>query len=177
MAPNFMQQIIGVAVLSASILFLPACSAGSADLETVKEAVAKAYTEVPQWSVAEAKAAMEGAVPPVVLDVREREEYEVSHLDGAIQIAPDTEADAVLRQLPAGRKVLLYCSVGYRSSDLARRLLTAGRDDVVNLEGSLFEWANRGLPLFDAEGPTEKVHGYNRRWGRFLNPNTKVVFP
>jgi hypothetical protein len=39
---------------------------------------------------------------------------------------------------------------------------------VSNLEGSLFEWANLGYPLFRGTAAASKVHPYNANWGRLL---------
>ncbi len=112
------------------------------------------------------------ATPVLLLDVREAEEFAISHLDGAIHIAPDVSASALRRQLAALRgklapdtEVLFYCSVGYRSSKLAERvrkeLAAAGYPRVANLRGGIFAWTNRGLPVVDADGPTRAVHPYN----------------
>jgi hypothetical protein len=43
--------------------------------------------------------------------------------------------------------------------------------------GSILLWAHKGLPLIDANGPTERVHGSQRRWGRWVEtPEIEVVY-
>ncbi|MCK6474921.1 MAG: rhodanese-like domain-containing protein [Planctomycetes bacterium] len=115
---------------------------------------------------------------PLLLDARTREEFDVSHLPGAVFLPHDAG------ELSAsdGRPVVVYCSVGYRSAMLARRLAEAGHADVRNLEGSIFKWANEGRALAraGAEGAGEvsasAVHPYNAEWGRLLLPELRSSF-
>ncbi len=103
-----------------------------------------------------------------ILDVRQPKEFAVSHLLGALP-APDLNAALkILAGQPLDRPVVVYCSVGYRSSALATQLQERGYSNVRNLEGSLFEWANRGLPVVRDGVEVKEVHPYDRLWGRFL---------
>jgi hypothetical protein len=70
--------------------------------------------------------------------------------------------------------VVVYCSVGWRSAALADRLLAAGLDDVHNLRGSIFDWANKGLPLVRDGEPAREVHPYGRLWGLLLRPELRA---
>lgn len=114
---------------------------------------------------------------PLLLDARTREEFDVSHLPGAVFLPHDAG------ELPAsdGRPVVVYCSVGYRSAMLVRRLAVAGHADVRNLEGSIFKWANEGRALARAgagegEVSASAVHPYNAEWGRLLLPDLRSSF-
>jgi rhodanese-related sulfurtransferase len=102
----------------------------------------------------------------LLLDVRTREEFEVSHLRGAVHVPPDAAA-SVLRE-PKDRPVVTYCSVGYRSGGFAQKLHAAGFTNVANLEGSIFRWANEGRPVFRGSQEVTEVHPYNRTWGLLL---------
>lgn len=60
-----------------------------------------------------------------------------------------------------GTRVVLYCSVGYRSSNLANELVKQGlvdAADAFNLEGSIFEWANLGNEVVRGDEPATLVH-------------------
>lgn len=114
---------------------------------------------------------------PLLLDARTREEFDVSHLPGAAFLPHDAG------DLPAsdGRAVVVYCSVGYRSAMLVRRLAEAGYADVRNLEGSIFKWANEGRALArdgagEGEVSASAVHPYNAEWGRLLAPELRSSF-
>ncbi|MGI9088888.1 MAG: rhodanese-like domain-containing protein [Chthoniobacterales bacterium] len=104
---------------------------------------------------------------PLLLDVRTAAEYDVSHLQNAERIAPDAPASAV--EQPKDRAIVTYCSVGYRSGGLAKKLRDAGFTKVSNLEGSIFVWANEGRPIFRDGQKVSKVHPYNRVWGLLLD--------
>ncbi|MDE2846927.1 MAG: rhodanese-like domain-containing protein [Gemmatimonadota bacterium] len=105
---------------------------------------------------------------PLLLDVREKEEYEVSHLKEAVPAASEKEALEVLEGVPPDRPVVLYCSVGYRSSEMAGFLQKRGYEKVYNLEGSIFAWANEGKPVYRGEERVRVVHPYDRVWGKLL---------
>ena len=126
--------------------------------------------DVPEVGVADA-AAMEGAL---FLDTREWKEFEVSHIQDARWAGFDTFQLDRLDGIPTDRPIIVYCSVGYRSEKITRRLRKEGFSRVYNLYGGLFEWVNRGNPVFDAQGSTEKVHAYDAFWGRWLKRGQKV---
>ena len=93
-----------------------------------------------------------------LIDARAKKEYQISHISGAKNI-PYNKPDS---------PIVVYCSVGYRSSILAKKLQESGFKEVYNLEGSIFKWANEGRPLVREQTTVHKVHPYNTRWGRLL---------
>lgn len=105
---------------------------------------------------------------PLLLDVRTRAEFEVSHLASAHQIEPGSAPPR--NSWPKTKTIVTYCSVGYRSAKFARKLREAGYENVLNLEGSIFRWANENRPLVESNGrATDKVHPYNRVWGMLVD--------
>lgn len=106
--------------------------------------------------------------PPLLLDVREEKEFAVSHLLGALRAEQDIIAQLQRLAVDKDTSIVVYCSVGYRSAVLAKKLREAGFVDVKNLEGSIFAWANQGRPLVNKYGFTNGVHPFNSRWGRYL---------
>lgn len=112
----------------------------------------------------------------ILLDTRERKEYEVSHIPGAIWVGYD---DFDLNRLPdvaKDKKIVTYCSVGYRSERIGEKLQKAGYQDVNNLKGSIFKWVNEGNTIVDMSNQsTKKVHGYNEKWGKWVK-NGEVVY-
>lgn len=61
-----------------------------------------------------------------------------------------------------------YCSVGYRSAQLASLIQQAGHENVFNLEGSIFKWTREGRPVFRDGKPVNVVHPFNENWGALL---------
>lgn len=113
----------------------------------------------------------------VLLDSRSREEYEVSHLQHAIWVGYEYfSLDSLTKQLPdKNTAVVVYCSVGVRSEDIGEKLIKHGYRKVQNLYGGIFEWKNEGYPVFDSGGrETDKVHAYNKQWGKLLKNGEKV---
>ncbi len=111
----------------------------------------------------------------VIFDVREPAEYNVSHIPGAVQVAPNIWHTPFMRKYASqvkGKKVVVYCSVGVRSSKLAayvqNGLKKAGATSVSNLQYGVFGWANEGRPLVDNVTETKSVHPYDRHWGQLV---------
>jgi rhodanese-related sulfurtransferase len=138
--------------------------------------IEREWPEVRQMSGDELAALMgaPGDAAPVIVDVRARGEYDVSHLRGAVWAETPRQIRAVLRGVPVSRPVVLYCSVGVRSSQAAAGLIAEGHREVFNLRGSLFQWANEGRPLEREGAPVREVHPYDARWGRLLDPGLRA---
>lgn len=110
----------------------------------------------------------------VLLDTRSYEEFVVSHLRGARFMNYENFKVEQLKHLPKSTHVVVYCSVGYRSEKVGEQLKRAGYLNVYNLYGGIFEWVNKGFPVFSEEGQTQKVHAYSRAWGIWLTKGEKV---
>lgn len=137
--------------------------------ESVKREIRQHYPLAVQLSTDELAGMLSGgnAQPPLLLDARTPEEYAVSHLADAILVSSEEDAEHYLQ---GERPVVIYCSVGYRSSRLAERLTQLGHTNVYNLEGSIFQWANEGRPLFRGQEQVAVVHPYDNHWGQLLYP-------
>ena len=116
----------------------------------------------------------------VLFDVRARAEYEVSHIDGSIWVDPELSAADFYeahKAIVSGKHVVLYCSVGVRSSRLAERLVAYKSEEftseISNLEMGVFGWHNQKYPLVNASEhgqiSTDYIHPYNHWWGRMIN--------
>jgi len=111
----------------------------------------------------------------VLLDTREKKEFDVSHLPNARWVGYDDFALDRVKEIPKTANIVTYCSVGYRSDKIGDKLRAAGFGNVHNLYGSLFEWVNQGNPVVDNAGkPTNRVHGFSRTWGVWLKKGEKV---
>ena len=113
----------------------------------------------------------------LLLDVRSPQEYAVSHIYQA-QNAPNIEkAMAILQTKSRQTPILVYCSLGYRSAELALELQERGFSQVTNLAGSLFEWADKDYPIYQGDNQVKKVHPYNLWWGRYLRSDYRSYRP
>lgn len=166
------------------VAFAAVTTAGTApamDWTETKQLVRTEFPEAPQLSIAGLANILQRKSPaPLVIDVREPEEYAVSHLPGAVH-AQGRELERLVRETGSKRPIVLYCSVGYRSSRETERLRRKGFANVSNLEGSIFEWANAGKPLVQG-GPqsktvTDAVHPFDEDWGELLNAEHRSYAP
>jgi rhodanese-related sulfurtransferase len=110
-----------------------------------------------------------------LFDIREPEEFEVSHIATAQLVDPAIEREAFIRQFASDKKQTVgvcYCSVGLRSSELIKRMGTlpsdSGITSLLNLRGGIFRWYNEGMPVFNNEGETNMMHHYNAFWSLML---------
>ncbi len=88
--------------------------------------------------------------PPVVVDVREPEEFtgELGHIEGAVLVP----LDALEHRLPklqgyADREVVMVCRAGARSATAGVMLKRVGFRHVTNLEGGMLAWTAARLPV------------------------------
>jgi rhodanese-related sulfurtransferase len=109
-----------------------------------------------------------------VLDAREKEEFEVSHLPGAKWAGYETFDLKNLESLDKSKPVLIYCTVGARSQEIGKKLQNAGFTRVYNLYGGIIHWVNEGKPVEKNGKPTQNVHTYSQSWGIWLNKGDKV---
>lgn len=111
----------------------------------------------------------------IMLDTRQKREFEVSHIEGARFVDFDGFRKKDVADIPKDAKVVVYCSVGYRSERIGEKLQELGFEDVSNLYGGIFEWKNQGHEVVDKTGEeTERVHTYDRDWGQWLLTGEKV---
>ena len=110
----------------------------------------------------------------LVLDARETAEYTVSHLKNAKYVGYKNFNIDVLNNTDKHQPIVVYCSVGYRSEKITEKLMNAGFTNVQNLYGGIFEWKNKKLDVYDADGITNNVHPYNNTWGLWLKNGNKV---
>lgn len=86
---------------------------------------------------------MRSAKPPVLVDIREPEEYSASHLPNTVHVPLMNFPDAwdAIKAQAAGRTVVLYCRSGGRTGMLLDSFLAAENYPVVHLVGGLQEFA------------------------------------
>ena len=116
----------------------------------------------------------DGVSKPVLLDARTREEYQISHLKNARLVSSDEELISHSEN-NFSTPIVVYCSVGYRSCQVARRLQSMGYQRVFNLSGSIFQWVNENRLVYRDSQPVNVVHAYQKFWQYLIvNKNIQV---
>lgn len=95
---------------------------------------------VPEITPAELKLALDSANPPIVVDVREEEELEISALPSAIHI-PIGEIPQRLGELDPSQDLVILCRSGARSARVTMFLLGQGFNNVRNVATGINGWA------------------------------------
>jgi rhodanese-related sulfurtransferase len=180
-----LNQLPLLPLLLISLFLLPdqQARADQAALEVIHQRIEKKFPDVKHLS---ASAFEEISTDPdniVVFDVREKSEFEVSHLDGAIQVDPDIRRSTfnqLYGESLSGKTVVFYCSVGRRSSVLADRvsddLTENGSEEVYSLQYGIFGWHNERRALINESVNTDFVHPYSYRWSKLLERRDMVRY-
>lgn len=126
--------------------------------ETLAEKATREVREVMPWDVAEMQ---EKVSDLLVLDVRERSEFEAAHIKGALNVPrgileaaceydyAETEPELVAaRQRP----LVVVCRSGNRSALAALVMKLIGYDNVMSMKLGMKGWNDGDLPLVDCRG-------------------------
>lgn len=141
--------------------------------------IGKQFPDAPVIDTDKAKEAIENVEKKViVVDCRRPDEYAVSKIPGAENIFFKCEDNEILEALESNgvneqtHLIINYCSLGYRSAIMTNRIKEAlstnpslNQVEVVNMEGSIFKWANENKPLVDHKNePTIYVHPFSYKY-------------
>lgn len=111
----------------------------------------------------------------ILFDTRQKEEYDVSYIPGAMLVDPEMQSVQFIKShgpIISGKHLIFYCSVGERSSIFIERVkessLKAGAESLANLRGGIFRWYNEQMPVVDDKGSAEEIHPYDEEWGKLV---------
>ena len=94
--------------------------------------------------------ACDPAARPLIVDVREPNEFASERIEGSVLIPLSQFADRHA-ELPKDRPLVMQCHSGSRSSSATMFLLGRGWTDVRNLDGGIAAWMRDGLPVRTGE--------------------------
>tara|TARA_R110000822_G_scaffold143691_2_gene282119 strand:+ start:689 stop:1189 length:501 start_codon:yes stop_codon:yes gene_type:complete len=114
----------------------------------------------------------------VIVDAREKKEYNVSHIESATFVGfSKFSIDSVAKKIPnKNTAIVVYCSLGIRSEEISEKLKKAGYYNIENLYGGIFEWKNKTYPLVNNKGKeTDSIHGFSKNWSKWLDKGTVII--
>jgi rhodanese-related sulfurtransferase len=82
---------------------------------------------------------------PLVIDVRQPDEYRSGHIPGA-KLIPLHKLGSRLNELPKNREIVCVCASGNRSGSATRLLVKSGFN-AANLRGGMLSWRRARLPV------------------------------
>ena len=100
---------------------------------------------MPSVSAAELSEKLKNGVRPLVLDVRQPDEFRRGHINGA-KLIPLGELGGRLKELPKNKEIVVVCATGNRSRSATKRLVNEGYD-AFNMNGGMMSWARSGLSI------------------------------
>jgi rhodanese-related sulfurtransferase len=112
----------------------------------------------------------------LLLDSREEEEYEISHIKGAVHVGYKqfNIADFIKNKPRKTDMIVIYCSLGVRSEIIGEKIKAAGYTNIKNLYGGIFEWKNKTYKVYNSNNQeTDSIHVFSKKWGKMLNNGIK----
>jgi molybdopterin/thiamine biosynthesis adenylyltransferase/rhodanese-related sulfurtransferase len=90
-----------------------------------------------------------------LIDVREQNEWDESHIDNAIHVPQGELIERIDEIAPdTSERLLLHCRTDNRSANMAVELARHGYENIGVMEGGIVAWENAGLPVVNASGLT-----------------------
>jgi rhodanese-related sulfurtransferase len=129
--------VLGICITS------PVAAADKTPAQLVKEAKA-AIKEV---SIHDVKKMLNANEKLILLDVRDKQEFDEGHLPGAIPISRGTLEFKAATTIPdKNSRIIVYCGIDLRSPLATKTLNDLGYKNAVNMIGGLQAWKDAGYP-------------------------------
>jgi rhodanese-related sulfurtransferase len=100
---------------------------------------------IPKLTAVEVSEKLKFGKHPLVIDVRQPEEFHQGHIAGA-KLIPLGELYKRMKDLPQSREIVCVCASGSRSSSAARTLAKEGYA-VFDMQGGMLAWKHAKLPV------------------------------
>ena len=135
-------------------------------MKSLREMLAEARQVVPEQGPEDLARQLKSDKPPVVIDVRDPDEYRDGHIEAATNISRGfLEFRVGTAVSDPTTPVVLYCQTGLRSLLAAKALKELGYQTVINLQGGYQKWAQSGLPVVkDVPMTPDQIQRYSRHF-------------
>jgi len=135
-------------------------------MKTLREMLAEARQVVSEEGPEDLAHQLKSDRPPVVIDVRDPDEYRDGHIEAATNISRGfLEFRVGTAVSDPATPVVLYCQTGLRSLLAAKALKELGYQTVINLQGGYQKWAQSGLPVVkDLPMTPDQIQRYSRHF-------------
>ena len=116
-------------------------------MTSYRDLLARVKGEIDEVDVVRARELIESS-DPLIVDVREQDEWDEGHIPGALHIPRGNLESRVETAAPdRSRPLVVYCAAGNRSAFAAKTLEELGYEDVVSLAGGFTDWKRNGFPV------------------------------
>ncbi len=159
------QQGLDTPLKSGDVVAIIPAIAGGAEPPSWPDLLARLKRDIPE--VSPEQAAAERDKGAVIVDVRDKEEYNEGHIEGAVHLPRsflEMKAEAALRDRKA--PIILHCAGGVRSLLAAESLRRLGYANVKSMAGGFAKWKDQGRPFVK---PRVLGDAERRRYSRHLS--------
>jgi sulfur-carrier protein adenylyltransferase/sulfurtransferase len=116
-------------------------------MPSYREYLQQVKSEIDELDVTQAHEVLDAPDRPLVVDVRELDEWTEGRIPGAVHISRGNLESRIEQAAPdRARPILVYCASGSRSAFAAKSLEELGYENVVSLRGGYTDWKRSGLP-------------------------------
>src|SRR5438552_12987502 len=123
-------------------------------MPTYREILAQAKAEIDEVSTLDVHDRVASGEAPLLLDVREPDEWQEGHLPGAFYIPRGNLESRIEALVPDKHlEIVVYCASGSRSAFAAKSLGELGYANVSSMSGGFTDWKRNGIQFETANGP------------------------
>jgi len=116
-------------------------------MPSYRDLLQRVKAEIDEVDAARAHELLAAADPPLLVDIREQDEWDEGHIPGAVHVTRGNLESRIERAAPdRSRSIVLYCAAGNRSAFAAKTLEEMGYEDVSSLAGGYTDWKRNGFP-------------------------------
>ena len=135
-------------------------------MPSYRELLTQVKSEIEEIDARAAREALEGPSAPLLIDVRELDEYEQGAIRGAVHIPRGSLESRIETVAPDhATPIIVSCQVGARSAFAAKALGDLGYSNVSSLAGGFSVWKQNGHPW---EAPAILDASKRRRYSRHI---------
>jgi sulfur-carrier protein adenylyltransferase/sulfurtransferase len=135
-------------------------------MPTYRELLAQAKAEIDEVTSIDVHERVAAGDPPLLLDVRELDEWQEGHLPGAYHI-PRGNLESRIEALVPDKdlEIVIYCASGARSAFAAKSLAELGYSSTSSMSGGFTDWKRNG---YEFETPKLLTPEQRSRYARHL---------
>jgi sulfur-carrier protein adenylyltransferase/sulfurtransferase len=135
-------------------------------MPTYRELLAQLRSEIDEVDATRARELLSSGDPPLLVDVRELDEWAEGKIPGAIHVPRGNLESRIENAAPdKTQPIVVYCAGGSRSVFATKTLEDLGYENVVSLAGGYTDWKRNG---FDTELPRSLDAEKRARYSRHL---------
>jgi sulfur-carrier protein adenylyltransferase/sulfurtransferase len=122
-------------------------------MATYRELLAQVKSEVDEVVSSEVSERIDADDRPLLLDVREHDEWQEGHLPGALHLPRGNLESRIEALVPdKSREIVIYCAGGSRSAFAAKSLNELGYENVASMAGGFTDWKRNGFEFVTPRG-------------------------